>query len=138
MPRDDAERLSALFDAHAAPVWRYVVHLTGDRTGADDVVQETLLRAWRTPRILEQDPATTRSWMFTVARNLVIDCCEIDFIDSAGLQVMVRAHKEAQAQGGTVTVRRPSAFTLRLLQTVGLDTVLIVDGLPEPDSATVD
>jgi RNA polymerase sigma-70 factor (ECF subfamily) len=73
MPRDDATRLSALYDAHAAPVWRYVVHLTGDRAAADDVVQETLLRAWRTPRILEQDPATTRSWMFTVARNLVID-----------------------------------------------------------------
>ena len=73
MARDDAARLSALYDAHAAPIWRYVVHLTGDRAAADDVVQETLLRAWRTPRILEQDPATTRSWMFTVARHLVID-----------------------------------------------------------------
>ncbi|WP_239066086.1 sigma-70 family RNA polymerase sigma factor [Microbacterium hibisci] len=69
----DAARLAALYDAHAAPVWRYVVHLTGDRTGADDIVQETMLRAWRTPRILEQDPSTTRSWMFTVARHLVID-----------------------------------------------------------------
>ena len=55
------------------PVWRYVVRLTGDRAGADDVVQETLLRAWRSPRILAQDPATMRSWMMTVARNLVID-----------------------------------------------------------------
>lgn len=73
MTGDDAERLAALYDAHAAPVWRYVVHLTGDRAGADDVVQETLLRAWRTPRILAQDPATTRSWMFTVARHLVVD-----------------------------------------------------------------
>jgi RNA polymerase sigma-70 factor (ECF subfamily) len=69
----DAERLAALYDAHAAPVWRYVVHLTGDRAGADDIVQETLLRAWRTPRILEEDPSATRSWMFTVARHLVID-----------------------------------------------------------------
>ncbi len=73
MADDDAERLAALYDAHAGPVWRYVVHLTGDRAGADDVVQETLLRAWRTPRILAQDPATTRSWMFAVARHLVVD-----------------------------------------------------------------
>ena len=73
MSADGARRLEALFDAHAGPLWRYVVHLTGDRGGADDVVQETLLRAWRTPRILEQDPASTRSWMFTVARHLVID-----------------------------------------------------------------
>lgn len=73
MPDDDATRLAALYDAHAAPVWRYVVHLTGDRAGADDVVQETLLRAWRTPRIMAQAPESTRSWMFTVARHLVID-----------------------------------------------------------------
>lgn len=73
MPNDDAARLGALYDAHAVPVWRYVVHLTGDRAGADDVVQETLLRAWRTPRILAEDPAATRSWMYTVARHLVVD-----------------------------------------------------------------
>ena len=30
-------------------MWRYVVHLTGDPAGADDIVQETLLRAWRSP-----------------------------------------------------------------------------------------
>ncbi|ERG65440.1 hypothetical protein L332_13445 [Agrococcus pavilionensis RW1] len=72
MPIDDDERLAALYDSHAAPVWRYVVHLTGDRAGADDVVQETLLRAWRTPRILA-DPETARAWMLTVARHIVID-----------------------------------------------------------------
>lgn len=73
MPPDDDARLTALYDAHAAPVWRYVVHLTGDRAGADDIVQETLLRAWRTPRILEQDASSARAWMITVARHLVID-----------------------------------------------------------------
>lgn len=71
--RDDHAQLTALYDAHAAPVWRYVVSLTGDHAGADDVVQETLLRAWRTPRVMADDPSTLRSWMFTVARNIVID-----------------------------------------------------------------
>jgi RNA polymerase sigma-70 factor (ECF subfamily) len=73
MPLDDERRLVALYDAHARSVWRYVVHLTGDPSGADDIVQETLLRAWRSPRILAQEPDSTRAWMFTVARNLVID-----------------------------------------------------------------
>nr|WP_274638034.1 sigma-70 family RNA polymerase sigma factor [Microbacterium bovistercoris] len=71
--QDASQRLSALYDGHARPVWRYVVSLTGDRAGAEDVVQETLLRAWRTPRILAQDPSTARAWMITVARHLVID-----------------------------------------------------------------
>ncbi|OZB81892.1 MAG: RNA polymerase subunit sigma, partial [Microbacterium sp. 14-71-5] len=62
-----------LYDVHAGPIRRYVVHLTGSSASADDVVQETLLRAWRTPRILEQEVTSTRAWMFTVARHLVID-----------------------------------------------------------------
>lgn len=73
MRENDAVQLTALYDAHAGPVWRYVVSLTGDTAGADDIVQETLLRAWRTPRVMADDPAALRSWMITVARNLVID-----------------------------------------------------------------
>lgn len=69
----DKEVLRELHDLHATAVWRYAVHLTHDSFRADDIVQETLLRAWRTPRILAQDPATARAWLFTVARNLVID-----------------------------------------------------------------
>ncbi len=68
-----ADALQRLHDEHAHAVWRYVVHLTGDPALADDVVQDTLLRAWRSPRIMAQDPASVRSWLFTVARNLVID-----------------------------------------------------------------
>ena len=70
---DEAAALRALADAHSAALWRYVVHLTGDHAGADDIVQETLLRAWRSPAILAQPAESTRAWMFTVARHLVID-----------------------------------------------------------------
>ena len=73
MTDDDETRLRALHDAHAPALRRYVVHLTGDDSRADDTVQETLVRAWRSPRILAQDPAEVRAWMFTVARHLVID-----------------------------------------------------------------
>ena len=40
---------------------------------AEDVVQESLLRLWRKPEILEQSSESARAWLFTVARNLVID-----------------------------------------------------------------
>jgi RNA polymerase sigma-70 factor (ECF subfamily) len=71
MTDPQAELLRALHDEHASSLWRYVVWLCGDRDLADDVVQETLLRAWRRPAGLEHPPA--RAWLFTVARNLVID-----------------------------------------------------------------
>jgi RNA polymerase sigma-70 factor (ECF subfamily) len=44
-----------------------------DRARAEDVVQETLLRAWRHRAILESSPPALRAWLYTVARNIVID-----------------------------------------------------------------
>ncbi|MGN6128292.1 MAG: sigma-70 family RNA polymerase sigma factor [Humibacter sp.] len=73
MTADDAALLRALHDEHAPALWRYVVHLTGDPAQADDIVQETLLRAWRKPSVLDQSESSARAWLFTVARNLVID-----------------------------------------------------------------
>ncbi len=65
--------LRALHDEHGRALWRYVVRLTGDDQLADDVVQETLLRAWKSPNALLEDSPSPRAWLFTVARNLVID-----------------------------------------------------------------
>jgi RNA polymerase sigma-70 factor (ECF subfamily) len=73
MSENEGELLRALRDEHSGPLWRYVVSLTGDRDLADDVVQETLLRAWRRPSVLDQSQSSARAWLFTVARNLVID-----------------------------------------------------------------
>ncbi len=70
----DADLLRALHDQHAHALWSYVVGLTnGDRGRAQDVVQETLLRAWRNPAVLEQTGGSGRSWLFTVAKRIVID-----------------------------------------------------------------
>lgn len=72
-PRADEQLLRALHDEHAAALWAYVVRLTGDRVGAQDVVQETLLRAWRHPESLDPARGSARAWLFTVARRIVID-----------------------------------------------------------------
>ena len=69
----DGELLRALHDEHAAALWSYVTGLLhGDRVRAQDVVQETLLRAWRNPDAIA-DPSTSRSWLYTVAKRIVID-----------------------------------------------------------------
>jgi RNA polymerase sigma-70 factor, ECF subfamily len=69
----DGELLRALHDQHAAALWSYVTGLLhGDRVRAQDVVQETLLRAWRNPDAIA-DPSTSRGWLYTVAKRIVID-----------------------------------------------------------------
>lgn len=70
----DDQLLRTLHDEHAHALWTYVVGLTrGDRARAQDVVQETLLRAWRTPSVLDQSTGSARGWLYTVARRIVID-----------------------------------------------------------------
>jgi RNA polymerase sigma-70 factor (ECF subfamily) len=73
MANDQAQLLTAIHDAHGPALLRFVVRLTGDYTFAQDVVQEALLRAWKKPAILEQSDESARAWLFTVARNIVID-----------------------------------------------------------------
>jgi RNA polymerase sigma-70 factor, ECF subfamily len=59
---------------HAPALWGYVLGLTsGDRARAEDVVQETLLRAWRNPHVLDESRGNPRAWLFTVARRICID-----------------------------------------------------------------
>jgi RNA polymerase sigma-70 factor, ECF subfamily len=68
----DEELVRALYEEHAAPLLAFVQRLlNGDRPQAEDIVQETLLRAWRHADELSAD--NVRPWLFTTARRLVID-----------------------------------------------------------------
>jgi RNA polymerase sigma-70 factor (ECF subfamily) len=69
----ESATVKGLYDEHAAALWRYACRLTGDRARAQDVVQETLLRAWQHPEIASDSERSPRSWLFTVARNMIID-----------------------------------------------------------------
>ncbi len=55
-------------------MFAYVLRLvSGDRQRAEDVVQETLFRAWRNPQSMQPSRGSVRPWLWTVARNLVVD-----------------------------------------------------------------
>ena len=74
MPDSAAVLMQQLHDEHAAALWGYCLRLTGrDHARAEDVVQETLLRAWRHADRLDESRGSVRAWLFTVARNIVID-----------------------------------------------------------------
>ena len=69
----NADLFRVVHDQHASALRSYVVGLThGDRGKAQDVVQETLRRAWRNPAVLATH-ASARPWLFTVAKHIVID-----------------------------------------------------------------
>jgi RNA polymerase sigma-70 factor (ECF subfamily) len=70
----DAELLRAMCAEHGDALHAHALRLaSGDRQRAEDLVQETLLRAWRHPEALNPDRGSVRAWLFTTARNLAID-----------------------------------------------------------------
>lgn len=70
----DEAALRLLWDEHAGALLAFALQLTGgDRGAAEDVVQETLLRAWRQPDALHPSRGPARPWLLTVARRVAID-----------------------------------------------------------------
>ena len=62
-----------LYAGHARALHAYVARFCPDRASADDIVQETFIRAWRHLPQLSADDRPVRPWLFRVARNLLID-----------------------------------------------------------------
>jgi RNA polymerase sigma-70 factor (ECF subfamily) len=66
--------LRALWDSHAPALLTYLIRLTqGDRHRAEDILQETLIRAWRHAEARGPSGEWSRAWLFTVARRIAID-----------------------------------------------------------------
>jgi RNA polymerase sigma-70 factor (ECF subfamily) len=75
---DEKQAYAELVARYGGPVRAYARGLTRDHSLADDVVQETLLRAWRHRGLLvdmqgADGEGPVRGWLFTVARNVVVD-----------------------------------------------------------------
>jgi RNA polymerase sigma-70 factor (ECF subfamily) len=63
-----------LQELHGLALYRFLLRWTlGERHAAEDLLQETFLRAWKNLAHLNADMATVRPWLFTVARRVAID-----------------------------------------------------------------
>jgi anti-anti-sigma factor len=53
---------------------------------------------------------------------VVVDLCDLSFMDSSGLGALHSARRRALKNGGTLVVCRPSPMVSRVLEITGLDT----------------
>ena len=66
--------MRVLYQIHSEALVRSFLYWTyGDRQIAEDLMQETMLRAWRNLDKLDRDPVALRPWLMTVARRIAID-----------------------------------------------------------------
>lgn len=65
---DARTRFTSLVRAHSADLLRYAYWLCGNRTAAEDLVQETFMRAWHAFGQIRDENAA-KSWLFTTLRR---------------------------------------------------------------------
>ncbi|MEV5543870.1 sigma-70 family RNA polymerase sigma factor [Saccharopolyspora shandongensis] len=69
----DERLLRAMYQEYGGMLTAFVLRYTDDRQRAEDVVQETLLRAWRNLDSIDPGRGDPRSYLFSIARNILID-----------------------------------------------------------------
>ncbi len=73
LPAGLADDIRTLYAAHAGPLFAFALHATGDRQAAEEIVQDTFVRAWRAADRFDPGRGEARTWLFAIARNLVTD-----------------------------------------------------------------
>ena len=76
--RGDADAFRLLVERHSRPIFRVAYRMTGNEHDADDVVQETFLRAYKQLEHFE-DRANFSTWLHRIAIN-----CSLDLLRSRG------------------------------------------------------
>jgi RNA polymerase sigma-70 factor (ECF subfamily) len=70
---DDAIRVAALFDAHHLMLWRFALRMTSNPAVAEDLIQETFLRAIERINRLPESEVSARAWLCQTLVNLCRD-----------------------------------------------------------------
>ncbi len=99
-----------LFQSLRPELLRFAWWLARDRAVAEDVVQEALLRAWRSRDSLK-DPAAARGWLFTIVRREHARLFERKRLEITDLDAVVAAEDSQLARDGDELVGLRLAMT---------------------------
>jgi anti-anti-sigma factor len=62
-----------------------------------------------------------------IEHTVVLVLAEVSFLDSSGLQAMLKAQKAARERGADVILRRPSPAVCRVLEMTDLVEVFVIE-----------
>jgi RNA polymerase sigma-70 factor (ECF subfamily) len=113
-PETDARRrFAALSEGMRPDLLRFAFWLARDRQLAEDVVQEAVLRAWKSYESLE-DEGKAKSWLFTIVRREFARTFERKRLEVADLDALVAAEAPVLAaeDDGDLAAMREALFRL--------------------------
>ena len=141
----DERAATALVERHATALARYVASM-GERDGAEEVVQDTFVRAFASLESFRGD-SSLRTWLFTIARRLVVDrrrafrrrreVGNLDDVDAAteftaldGL-IASEAQKKVWGAVGKLSPTQREVFLLRVNEGLSYKEIAEVAGTTE-------
>ena len=129
--RADPTRFAALYDRHAAQLYRYAYQRVGAQT-AEDAVADTFLAAFQQRESYDQDRADARPWLFGIltrklARHHRTEQARYRALARSAAETVQDGPAERVAERVTAgTVRAPLAKALRKLSDGDRDVLLLI------------
>jgi len=113
--RGDARAFEAIYDRHGTAAFSLAYRIAGNRTAAEDIVQEAFLSVWRSSVRYSPERGNLRSWLLSVVHNRAIDSLRRSVVhtkrqvDAEGVEERVASPVLTDAEA----FRREEAQTVR-------------------------
>jgi RNA polymerase sigma-70 factor (ECF subfamily) len=113
--RGDARAFEAIYDRHGSAAFSLAYRIAGNRSLAEDIVQEAFLSVWRSSVRYQPERGNLRSWLLSVVHNRAIDALRRSMVqtrhqvDAEGIE----ERKAAPELTDVEALRRDEAQTVR-------------------------
>jgi RNA polymerase sigma factor (sigma-70 family) len=94
------DQFERLYEEHAQPLLAFLVYRTGNRGLAEDVLADTFERALKARRRFDSRKASEKTWLYSIALNLLRDNARREVAEQRALERAVPVH--AGEQGGAL------------------------------------
>jgi RNA polymerase sigma-70 factor, ECF subfamily len=114
--RKDETAFEVFYERHGGPAYSLAHRIVGDRSLAEDVVQEAFLSIWRSKAGYDQARGSVRSWSLGIVRNRAIDAIRRSSTPAPKLNLdddaVLESHQSGERTDAEV-IRRETAGKLR-------------------------
>jgi RNA polymerase sigma-70 factor (ECF subfamily) len=147
--RGDAAALSALYDRYERPTFNLILRLAGNRSMAEELMQETFSRVWTRARLFQQEKGAFKGWLFTIALNLTrselsrqryrvrhVEAAEAEAVASpeAGPERLAQQAQESRRIAAALASLSPllrEIVVLKVYQHLKFQEIAVMTGTPE-------
>ena len=101
-----------------------LLHVRVLRSGTDAVIALRGELDFSNAKVLQHSLQTVLDGTPPAVRTVIVDCAELQFLDVAGLAVLLEARNELHTRRGRLLLRRPTPSVQRMIELAAVDRLL--------------